>query len=218
MERRPGRRLGIARTSVVAAGALALAVTTVVQIAVPLRDFNPGKHFGVAMEPTYHDGDLVFFEPVSPEEVRRGDVVLASVPWFAGQYDVSRVVAVAGDRISYKIGDAALTLNEEPLNEPYLHDPKTPSTVPFEVTVPVGHVFLMSDHRENSTGSQFADNGPVAAFGVTDRVVTRPPALLVAMGQLAGAGALLVGILLHVLAWVVRRRAEKAAAALGTAS
>ncbi|MEU5811300.1 signal peptidase I [Streptomyces sp. HUAS TT3] len=170
-----------------------------------------------SMYPTYRPGDTAYFALGDAGElgVRRGDVVLFDAPgWRLGGPGIKRVVALGGDRVSYRTGDAALQLNGKPLEEPYLKDRRLPAAVAFEVTVPQGRVFLMGDNRGNSLDSAFrtADpgHGSLPLSAVTGRAVERPTALIVAGGVMfAGFAVLLVGGGLGAGAWAVRRRARR---------
>ncbi|MEV7726724.1 signal peptidase I [Streptomyces sp. NPDC087917] len=212
MEHRPGRRRGIAAIVLLVLGAVILGGVTVAKAVDPPSRYTRGEQVGWTMTPTYTNGEGLYLEPVAEGGPRRGDVVLAAVPWSMKKTQMNRVVAVGGDRIQYKVsskvaGQYRLVLNGTPLDEPYLEQWRNPSTVPFNVKVPKGHVFLMADNRLNSDGSQFANNGPVPVAAVTAKVVAYPMAKLAVWGQLAGLLVLLAG---GVLAFVARRARGRA--------
>ncbi|NLU69749.1 signal peptidase I [Streptomyces sp. HNM0574] len=68
---------------------------------------------------------------------------------------IKRVVAVGGDTVECCGKDGKVKVNGEPLDEPYLHPGNKPSEIRFKVTVPIGRVFVMGDHRANSADSRF---------------------------------------------------------------
>lgn len=217
MEHRPGRRRGIAAIVLLVLGAVILGGVTVAKAVNPPARYTEGRQVGWTMTPTYTNGESIYLEPVAPGELRRGDVVLASVPWSLQKTQMNRVVAIGGDHIRYKpsskvAGQYRLVLNGTPLDEPYLEQWKNPSMVAFDVTVPEGHVFLMADNRLNSDGSQYANNGPVPADKVVAKVVSYPMAKLAVWGQLAGALVILLGGVLAGVARRARGRAGRAAA------
>ncbi|MEU9036391.1 signal peptidase I [Streptomyces sp. NPDC048352] len=216
MEHRPGRGRGIAAIVLLVLGAVILVGVTVAKAVAPPSRYTQGKAVGWHMAPTYTDGESIYLEPVAKGALRRGDVVLASVPWSLHKTQMNRVIAVGGDRIRYKpsskiTGQYRLVLNGLPLDEPYLEQWKNPSAVGFDVTVPKGYVFLMADNRMNSDGSQYANNGPVPASKVASKVVTYPMAKLAVWGQLAGVLVLAVGAAFGFASRRARGRAPRAA-------
>ncbi|MCX5378046.1 signal peptidase I [Streptomyces sp. NBC_00091] len=215
MEHRPGRGRGIAAIVLLVLGAVILGGVTVAKAVAPPARYTEGKAVGWQMAPTYTNGESIYLEPVAKGGLRRGDIVLASVPWSLQKTQMNRVIAVGGDRIRYKpsskiTGQYRLVLNGEPLDEPYLEQWKNPSAVAFDVKVPKGYVFLMADNRMNSDGSQYANNGPVPAAKVASKVVAYPMAKLAVWGQLAGVLVVVVGGVLGFVARRARKRAPEA--------
>ncbi|MBT2404112.1 MULTISPECIES: signal peptidase I [unclassified Streptomyces] len=214
MEHGPGRRRGIAAGVLLLLAAVLFGGVRVAMAVDPPARFTEGRQAGFTMTPTYTDGETTYLVPVGGGGPRRGDIVLASVPWSLEKTQMNRVVAVGGDRIRYSMGgkehQQVLFLNGKPLEEPYLEGWKYPSTVAFDVTVPQGQVFLMADNRVNSDGSQFANNGPVPVSAVVARVVVYPMALAAVWAQAAAGLLLLVGGGLGGAAWRARGRAVRA--------
>lgn len=109
---------------------------------------------GASMETTLQNGDylLLYRFFYTPE---RGDIVVVN------RYHedstrverplIKRVIAVAGDTIS--VTSDAVYLNGEKLDEPYVHYKNNP-TMPTEITVPEGKLFVMGDHRDESKDSR----------------------------------------------------------------
>ncbi|THA69387.1 signal peptidase I [Streptomyces sp. A0642] len=127
-----------------------------------------------AMEPTYHEGDHVMVERSSGEEVRRGDVVLYSVPdRYRGLAVLQRVIGLGGDRVVF--ADGTLTVNGAPADEPYVKETDSPfSTAPYDVKVPAGRMFLLGDNRGNANDSRYflsEDSGTVPTTAVQGRAL-----------------------------------------------
>ncbi|MEE4495546.1 signal peptidase I [Streptomyces sp. BE230] len=127
-----------------------------------------------AMEPTYHEGDRVMIERSSGEEVRRGDVVLYSVPdRYRGLAVLQRVIGLGGDRVVF--ADGTLTVNGAPADEPYVKKADSPfGTAPYDVKVPAGRMFLLGDNRGNANDSRYflsEDSGTVPTAAVQGRAL-----------------------------------------------
>ncbi|MCX4693027.1 signal peptidase I [Streptomyces sp. NBC_01408] len=208
MAHRPGRGLGIAALVLLAfgvpvtAGCAAYGATQLTGARVP------SDH----MRPTYVPGSAAVFR-TGGTEPRRGDVVLFDgSAWGDEDRHIERVVAVGGDRISYAAGDETLTLNGQPLDEPYvLGGAPGAGGVSFEVTVPEGRLFLLGDNRGNSADSRFRrahHEGTVPVTAVLGVSVDEEPLVMAGfpLVSLAGGTTVLVGAGLGIAWLVVRRR------------
>ncbi len=88
----------------------------VAQFPAPLAHIMSSKN----MAPTYEPGDEFISEPVDGSEVRRGDVVLFSVPkrYPSTEKVMQRVIGVGGDRVVCCTGDgpgSQLSVNGKPV-------------------------------------------------------------------------------------------------------
>jgi signal peptidase I len=107
--------------------------------------------------PTTHQGsvDYLFGGP------QRGDIVVFRAPMSPDKDFIKRVIGLPGDTILVKNG--TVYVNDQPLNEPYIHFPAT-YTYPFDgqpKPVPDGFYFVLGDNRPNSSDSHLGWNVPV---------------------------------------------------------
>ncbi|WP_327283697.1 signal peptidase I [Streptomyces sp. NBC_01205] len=214
MERTPGRRLGMWAVALLAlGGTLALGVT--VATAVLVEDGYTSRSVpSVSMDPTYRRGDTAYFTLGGGSGIRRGDIALISAPTWVPKGDVlKRVVALGGDRISYKAGDPTLVLNGVPLEEPYLKDRATPATASFDVIVPEGRMFVLGDNRGNSNDSRMRlsdHDGTLPVSAVRGKAVAAPAGFRAAgAAGLVGIALILAGGGVGAAALVVRGRARR---------
>ena len=102
-------------------------------------------------------------------------VAVGVLPNPAKQYLVKRVIGVAGDHIVCCTKDEKLSVNGIEVTEPYIYAGNKPSEMKFDVTVPVGKIWVMGDHRGASADSRYhqddINKGFVPLSRVTGRVV-----------------------------------------------
>lgn len=106
---------------------------------------------GDSMESTLHNNEIVMYTRINPE-YKRGDVV--SVRILSGEYYVKRIIAVEGDTV--EIRDGKVYVNDELLNEPYVHSEtaEEDGAVRYPLSVGAGQIFIMGDNREVSMDSR----------------------------------------------------------------
>lgn len=125
---------------------------------------------GESMSPTFHDGGRVILNGAyrlgSPD---RGDVVVFDPPYSSTNPYIKRVVALAGERVS--IHDGQVYVNDVALIEDYVDGAETTCMrAPHcDLTVPVGHVYVLGDNRNNSSDSRYF--GPVATGDIVGEVL-----------------------------------------------
>lgn len=127
----------------------------------------------VSMERTLEPDQYVLVDKLTPrfDPYKRGDIVVFDPPesWpeaTPGQPYIKRVVGVGGDTIDLR--DGSVYVNGTKLSEPYVYveDGQPQSTDSLNGTehwlVPDGELFLLGDHRGNSTDSRAGGPVPVA--------------------------------------------------------
>ncbi|GAX51583.1 signal peptidase I [Streptomyces olivochromogenes] len=89
-------------------------------------------------------------------EPRRGDVVVFDGTGYFGNADyVKRVVGVGGDHVVCCDKKGRLEVNGRSVDEStFLYPGDSPSDVSFDVVVPAGSLFLLGDHRRDSSDSR----------------------------------------------------------------
>lgn len=134
---------------------------------------------GVSMAPTVKAGQVITVRQVGRDyKPQRGDVVLFHSN--GGQWGdrtaplLKRVVAVGGETIACCDPAGKVTVNDVPLDEPYVSDdgpldlPPNPQDCGPRRFAPVGvatgSVFVMGDNRANSNDSRCAGPVPTASI------------------------------------------------------
>ncbi|QGZ51257.1 signal peptidase I [Streptomyces sp. QHH-9511] len=156
-----------------------------------------------SMEPTLHVGDRILVDKLAyrfGDRPRRGDVVVfdgtgSFLQEPAGQNPVTgllhgaaaalglaepaetdfvkRVVGVGGDRVVCCGKDGRLTVNGVPVEERYVLLGDAPSKVPFDIVVPQGALWVMGDHRSQSSDSRDHLGQPGGGMVPVEQVVGR---------------------------------------------
>ncbi|MFF9089549.1 signal peptidase I [Streptomyces sp. NPDC014991] len=112
-----------------------------------------------SMEQGLRIGDRVLVNKLAYRfgaQPRRGDVIVFDGTGYFGDADyVKRVVGVGGDHVVCCDQKGRLEVNGRPVDETaILYPGDAPSAVPFDVAVPVGRLFVLGDHRGDSSDSR----------------------------------------------------------------
>ena len=112
---------------------------------------------GQSMEPNLHTAQRLVVEKVTYRfhGPRRGDIVVIDLPEAGPELLIKRVIALPGETVASQGNQ--ITINGEPLEEPYVTSPGG-REVPEQIVPPL-HVFVMGDNRQFSNDSR--NFGPV---------------------------------------------------------
>jgi signal peptidase I len=90
--------------------------------------------------------------------VRETLTFVGLLPDTAENHLIKRVIGLPGDRVVCCDEGGRLTVNGVPVKEPYIHEGDAASERDFDITVPRGRVWVMGDHRSDSSDSRFHDS------------------------------------------------------------
>ncbi|MER8233876.1 signal peptidase I [Streptomyces sp. NPDC094049] len=99
---------------------------------------------------------------------------------------VKRVIGVGGDRVVCCDKDGRLTVNGVPVQERYVMLGDQPSSVPFDIVVPPDRLWMMGDHRGQSSDSRDHLGSPGGGMVPVDRVIGRADWIAWPFGRWSG--------------------------------
>lgn len=154
----------------------------------------------VSMEPTLMVGDRLVVNKLVPQvmDIHRGDVVVfldpggwldtephqltpveqvltwvGLLPEHADEHVIKRVIGTGGDHVVCCTAEGLITVNGQPITEPYIVPGAVPSERPFDVVVPADHLFVLGDNRPRSADSRFHAGAVGGGFVPVSNVVGR---------------------------------------------
>ncbi|MDA5282774.1 signal peptidase I [Streptomyces sp. Isolate_45] len=223
--RTPGRWLRRAAVSTLAVGTAGFCLGFVHSFFAHSYTFT-SRMSDDSMAPAHPRGEVFYAETITGDEVRHGDVIGfdVTVEHPDGGSTVGRVVALGGETLAYRSGEAHLTLNGKVLAEPYVdHAVVSGGSADFEVKVPGGRLIVLADTRTSPVSDQFepeegaaaTETGTFPLSAVQYRVVGTEgdPTTARVAGEVALFGGPVLIVVSGALACasrVVRRRAERA--------
>ena len=160
-----------------------LVLTLIIFLVIQTFVAQPYKVQQQSMEHTLEPDQYVLVDKLTPrfDTYKRGDIVVFTPPPDWSREDdtpfIKRVIGLGGETVD--IHDGSVFINGTKITEPYLYapepgDPAQPTTVPGDEqqwVIPAGEVFLMGDHRANSSDSRAF--GPVETTQVIGRAWLR---------------------------------------------
>lgn len=116
---------------------------------------------------------------------QRGDIVVFDGTGYFGHADyIKRVVGVGGDRVVCCDREGSIQVNGRPVDESgFLYPGDSPSTVPFDVVVPGGTLFVLGDHRSDSSDSRDHLGSPGGGMIPVDDVIGRADGIIWPFGH-----------------------------------
>ncbi|MGW0611812.1 signal peptidase I [Streptomyces sp. NPDC002788] len=138
---------------------LALLLCLLFPLLVSMFVLRPYQIPSGSMEQGLRIGDRVLVNKLAYRfgaEPQRGDIVVFDGTGYFGHADyIKRVVGVGGDHVVCCDQEGRIQVNGRPVDESgFLYPGDSPSAVPFDVVVPDGTLFLLGDHRGDSSDSR----------------------------------------------------------------
>jgi len=158
-----------------------LILTVIVYLVIQTFVAQPYRVEQGSMQQTLQEGQYVLVDKLTPhfDAYSRGDIVVFHPPEGAGEPDdtpyIKRVIGVTGDEV--RIRDGRVWVNGVALDESrYVYEAESTYALDQRVTrwtVPAGALFVLGDHRSNSTDSRTERIGFIPVDNVIGRAFLR---------------------------------------------
>lgn len=93
------------------------------------------------------------------DELQNALTFIGLLPDPSDQHLIKRVIGLPGDHVVCCDAQHRLVVNGVSITEPYVMKGDLPSAKTFDITVPAGRLWVMGDHRSDSSDSRFHDDG-----------------------------------------------------------
>ncbi len=124
--------------------------------------------YGTSMEPTLHNGEIVF--SVKTTDLKRGDIV---VFYYNNKIQTKRYIAGPGDWVDID-ENGTVYVNDVALEEEYVLEKSVENgDVEFPYQVPNEKIFVMGDNRAKSVDSRHTVVGCVAEEQIIGKIIFR---------------------------------------------
>jgi signal peptidase I len=113
--------------------------------------FENYRVVGRSMEPTLENDQFLVVTKLDYRlhNPQRGDIIVFRDPRAEDRKLIKRIIGLPGEVVS--ITDGSVTIDGQPLNEPYIESPGRYTEIPL--SVPEGQYFVLGDNRNNSSDS-----------------------------------------------------------------
>ncbi|NQD40600.1 signal peptidase I [Glutamicibacter halophytocola] len=155
---------------------------------------NPGQSIAVDRR-AYQDappqrGDVIVFDgrgsflPYARDGFADDLLGAFSLAGTGSKY-VKRVIGIGGDTVECKGSNCQITVNGQPISEPYIFAGNAPSDQEFSVKVPEGRLWVMGDHRSASKDSRSLLGASGGGMISVDRVTGKATSIAWPLSQKA---------------------------------